>query len=66
MSNKNYIILFTVILLNFWAISEVLSTGNKPQSEQTEIPNIFVKFENGMSTGAVKDFSIFFDVDKAS
>ena len=63
MSNKNYIILLTVILLNFWVISEVSGAEKKSQSTQNEITNIFVKFGNGMSTGAVKDFSIFFDVE---
>lgn len=63
MSNKNYIILLTVMLLNFLVIREVSCADEKSRSPQNDISNIFVKFESGMNTGAVKEFSLFFDVE---
>lgn len=63
MSNKNYIILFAFILLNFLTISEVSSAEKKSALPLNEISDIFVKFESGMNTGAVKEFSLFFDVE---
>ncbi len=63
MSNKNNIILLAVILLNFLAISEISSADKISRSPQNEISNIFTKFENGMNTGAVKEFSLFFDAE---
>ncbi len=63
MSNKNYIILLAFILLNFLTISEVSSAEKKSALPLNEISDIFVKFENGMNTGAVKEFSLFFDVE---
>ncbi|NOX64725.1 MAG: DUF4783 domain-containing protein [Chlorobi bacterium] len=63
MSKNNFIILLAVILFNFIGINEISSAGYNSKSAQNEISKIFLKFENGMNTGAVKEFSLFFDTE---
>jgi hypothetical protein len=63
MRNNTNIKLFTAILLIFLIFGEISSIEKNTHSFQNEISNIFIKFENGMKTGAVKDFSLFFNVE---
>ncbi|MEN8193308.1 MAG: DUF4783 domain-containing protein [Bacteroidota bacterium] len=63
MSKKIFIILFSFLLLNLFVFGEVSIEGSNQIPKQSEISKIFTSFENGMNTGAVKEFSLFFDTE---
>ena len=61
MLNKNYIIFLIILLVYTLFITNVLGGEKNKKLDENEVSKIFLKFENGMNTGAVKEFSPFFD-----
>lgn len=61
MLNKNYIIFLIILLVYTLFITNILGGEKNKKLVENEISKIFQKFENGMNTGAVKEFSPFFD-----
>ncbi len=63
MNKNDFKILLIIILFSFIGTYEMFAADNKLISAQNEISKVFMKFENGMNTGAVKEFSLFFDTE---
>lgn len=61
MRNKNHIIFFIVLIINTLFITYIFGGEKNKKLDQNEVSKIFQKFENGMNTGAVKEFSSFFN-----
>ena len=63
MSKNIFKILLAIILFSSFGMNEIFCADNNSNSAQNEISKVFMKFENGMNTGAVKEFSLFFDTE---
>jgi len=61
MLNKKYILFLIILLINTLFITYVFGKEKDKKLDQNEVSIIFQKFENGMNTGAVKEFSSFFN-----
>ena len=63
MIHKNYRKLLVFILAGLLVSTNLLAKYLEEEFQQEDVLNILSKFENGMSTGAVKEFSAYFNFE---
>ncbi len=63
MIRKNYRKFLSFIFVGLLISTCILANNTEDKLQDEEILNIFLKFENGMSTGAVKEFSSYFSFE---